>query len=165
MATQAEIAEHLDLSERKVRDVLQALEIDHREASIDHVRLAYIRDLREKAAGRGGDEHAALTKARTEQALADARMKQLTYHRELGQLVPVSELEPVLAGWAATARSEVQFAVEKLIAAIQSQHGIEIEQQHVDDTIQPALRAIGSYPASVAPDADEGGGGVGTAAA
>jgi RecB family endonuclease NucS len=52
---QAFVARHLDMSERNLRDVLRGLGIDWPVDSIDSVRVAYIRDLREKAAGRGGD--------------------------------------------------------------------------------------------------------------
>ncbi|UEX76804.1 hypothetical protein [Sediminicurvatus halobius] len=164
MATQREIAEHLDLSERRVRDLLAELGVDHREASLDEVRVSYIRHLRELAAGRGGDQQASLTEARTQQALADANLKRLTYYRELKLLVPVEEIEPRLAGWAATARSEVGFAVDKLVAGIRSQHGIEVSDQEIDDALQPAYRAIGSYPPCAAGDDGEGGTTVGAAA-
>lgn len=163
MVTQVEIGQHLDMSERAVRDMLNQLEIDHRQASLDDIRVAYIRDMRAKAAGRGGDEQASLTAARTRQATADAQQKELQYYRELQHLVPVEELEPIIANWAATARSEVTFAVEKIVASIESQHGIEVDKQSIDDSLQPALRTIGSYPAGHGPDAEQGGGGVGAA--
>ncbi|SDR38632.1 hypothetical protein SAMN04490186_5887 [Pseudomonas grimontii] len=54
MPTQLEIAEHLDMSERAARDVLKRLNLDWQAVSLADIRTAYIRDLREKAAGRGG---------------------------------------------------------------------------------------------------------------
>lgn len=54
--TQVEIAEHLDMSDRNLRDVLAALGLDHKVAALSTVRVGYIRHLREQAAGRmGGD--------------------------------------------------------------------------------------------------------------
>lgn len=53
--TQQEIAAHLDMSERNLRDVLQALDLDHKQVPMSEIRLAYIRRLREQAAGRMGD--------------------------------------------------------------------------------------------------------------
>lgn len=56
MATQAEIAAHLDLSDRSVRELLDkgVLPNARRGAlNLDQCRVAYIRHLREMAAGRG----------------------------------------------------------------------------------------------------------------
>lgn len=58
--TQAEIAEHLDMSDRNLRDVLQVLDLDHKHASLTAVRVGYIRRLREQAAGRAGNEEGGL---------------------------------------------------------------------------------------------------------
>ncbi|MCW2242793.1 hypothetical protein [Azospirillum canadense] len=58
MATQAEIAAHLDLSDRSVRD-LKKRGVFHADArgnmDLDACRVAYIRHLRERAAGRASD--------------------------------------------------------------------------------------------------------------
>nr|VFK48101.1 MAG: hypothetical protein BECKTC1821E_GA0114239_11028 [Candidatus Kentron sp. TC] len=51
--------------------------IDYRESNLSTIRIAYIRDLRETAAGRGGEEQAKLTLQRTRQAEADANLKML----------------------------------------------------------------------------------------
>ena len=147
-----------------MRDLVRELGVDVKTHSLDEIRVAYIRDLRDKAAGRGGEDAQSLTQARTKQALADARIKDLTYYRELKLLVPVDEIEPLLANWAATARSETTFAVEKLVAAIQSQHRIQIDQQLIDDTVYAAFRSIGSYPARLGEDAEAGGHRVGAGA-
>jgi hypothetical protein len=159
MTTQSDIAKHLDLSERRLRDVLGELGINSKAVSLDVIRVAYIRDLRNKAAGRGGDDQGALSKARTKQALADAAMKELQYYRELKLLVPAAEIEPALREWAAVARGEVQNAVEKLLAAIRSQHGVEMDADAVEGILHPAFRAIAAYPALQVPDGaqDEGG--------
>lgn len=53
--TQQEIAEHLDMSDRNLRDLLQSVGLDHKQAAMSEIRVAYIRRLREQAAGRMGD--------------------------------------------------------------------------------------------------------------
>ena len=53
--TQAEIAAHLDMSDRNLRDVLERLGLEHKEAPLSKIRTGYIRHLREQAAGRGAD--------------------------------------------------------------------------------------------------------------
>lgn len=155
MPTQLEIARHLDMSERNARDVLKALGIDWQSSSLDDIRIAYIRDLREKAAGRGGEDQQTLTKARAQEAEVNARLKELQYQREIGKLILGEEIEPMLATWAATARSEVGFAVEKLIAGIVSQHGIEVDQDVIDDALSAAYDAISDYPEKFTSDDGE----------
>ena len=50
--TQLEIAAHLDLSDRSVREFMSKTGMDNRTCTIDEFRVAYIRNLREQAAGR-----------------------------------------------------------------------------------------------------------------
>nr|VFJ73850.1 MAG: hypothetical protein BECKFW1821C_GA0114237_10556 [Candidatus Kentron sp. FW] len=69
-----EIGNHFD---RSIREILPKLGIDCRESNLSTIRIAYIRDLRETAAGRGGDEQVNLTLQRTRQAEADANLKML----------------------------------------------------------------------------------------
>lgn len=52
LRTQADLAAHLDMSERNLRDVLEVLGLDHKRVPQRDVRVAYIRHLRETAAGR-----------------------------------------------------------------------------------------------------------------
>lgn len=49
---QIDIAQHLDLSDRSVREFLSLRNIDHKASTLDEIRIAYIRHLREIAAGR-----------------------------------------------------------------------------------------------------------------
>ena len=68
--TQAEIAEHLDMSDRNLRDLLQMLDLDHKQASLSAIRVGYIRRLREQAAGRAGSEDGGLDLVQERAALA-----------------------------------------------------------------------------------------------
>ena len=68
--TQAEIAEHLDMSDRNLRDVLQALDLDHKQVSLSALRIAYIRRLRDQAAGRLGEGAGGLDLVQERAALA-----------------------------------------------------------------------------------------------
>lgn len=71
--TQAEIADHLDMSDRNLRDVLQELNLDHKQVSLSVLRVAYIRRLREQAAGRMGNEAGGLDLVQERAALARAQ--------------------------------------------------------------------------------------------
>lgn len=95
---QADIAVHLDLSERSVREFLDASGIDHKQVSLSDIRIAYVRRQREIASGRatieGGlelaAERAGLAKAQRERI----EMQNAVTRRELA---PVILIEEVLA--------------------------------------------------------------------
>lgn len=98
MATQKEVAEHLDLTDRSVRD-LKARGVFNADArsqmDIDACRVAYIRHLRERAAGRTSDEAEAegldlvAEKARLAKEQADHYAMRNAEKR--GELVPVAD--------------------------------------------------------------------------
>jgi len=95
--TQQTIADHLDLSQQAVSDLLQRLGINWRNSTLDEVRVAYIRHLRDKAAGRSAEggldlaaERAALAKVQRERI----EMQNAITRRELA---PVIVIEEVLA--------------------------------------------------------------------
>ncbi len=156
--TQVEIAEHLDMSERNARTVLNVLQIDWRETTLEKIRISYIRDLREKAAGRGGDNQESLTCARIRESQANAQIKELQYHEAVGDLIPAVEIEPLLDSWAVTARSETTHAMEKIIASIQSKYDIEVDQDLIDEQLGGAYKAIADYPKQFSQDVVESGG-------
>jgi len=98
---QAGIAEHLDISERSVREFLTDAGIDHKQSTLPEIRIAYIRRLREQAAGRAtfGDldlatERAGLAKAQRERI----EMQNAVTRKELA---PVALITEVLAKTAA----------------------------------------------------------------
>lgn len=146
MPTLREIAAHLDMSEANASTQMRALGVDWKETTLDECRIRYIRDIREKAAGRGGDEQFSLTQARARQAIADATLKELDYFERIGELVAVQDLEPRLAAWAVAIRAEVENAVARIIAHIESKHGIEIDQAAIDGFVCAALDAAAAHP-------------------
>ncbi|KAA0582699.1 hypothetical protein [Azospirillum sp. Sh1] len=98
MATQAEIAAHLDLTDRTVRDLKKrgVFNADRRgQLDLDACRVAYIRHLRERAAGRTSDEAEAegldlvAEKARLAKEQADHYAMRNAEKR--GELVPVAD--------------------------------------------------------------------------
>jgi phage terminase Nu1 subunit (DNA packaging protein) len=95
--TQQEIAEHLDMSQQAVSQLLADLGIDWKAVSLDEVRVAYIRRLREIAAGRAalGDLDLATERARLAREQADKIAMQNAVTR--GELTSTVVLEQVLA--------------------------------------------------------------------
>ncbi|MDZ4254846.1 MAG: terminase small subunit [Sulfuritalea sp.] len=94
---QKTIASHLDLSQQAVSQMLADLRIDWKSATLAQVRVAYIRRLREQAAGRAtiGDLDLAGERARLAKEQADRVAMQNAVTR--GELAPVALLEQVLA--------------------------------------------------------------------
>lgn len=144
--SQIDGASKLDMSERNYREVLRNLNLDHKTVAFEVIAIEYIRDLREKAAGRGGEEQAAQTQARTREAIANAKLKELAYEKEMGTLILSEDIEPLLIGWATSARSEVQFAIEKIVSGIESEHSIKVDQGLIDGNLRHAYGAIAAYP-------------------
>lgn len=118
--------------------------------------LAYSAHMREQAAGRGGDDQGNLTKQRARQASADADLKELDYLERVQELIAVKDFEPQLAAWAVAIRSEFENAVARIVALIESKHGIEIDNAAVDDIVCAALDAASAYPRVGREDAAQG---------
>ena len=146
MSTQAEIADHLGITQPQVSEH-QRKGLYPPGCSLDQARLAYIAHLREIAAGRGGpDAQARLTEQRAAQAEADTKLKELEFFKRVGALVPVEETESALCGWAATARSEVENSVDRMIHDVESRHGVTVDRDQVEDILKHAYKAIADYP-------------------
>lgn len=94
---QTELAAHLDLSERSVRELLGELGVDHRQSTLAEIRVAYIRKLREIAAGRAaeGGLDLAAERARLAREHADKVAMQNAVTRS--ELAPKRLLSDVLA--------------------------------------------------------------------
>lgn len=156
MPTQAEIAEHLDMSERNARDVLNSLADKHglerdwwKSTTLDNIRVKYIRDMRDKAAGRGGDDQFNLTKQRAREAEVNSKLKELEYGEKLGQLIVAEEAAAVLIEWATASNREYQSVLSKLVGEIQSVHKIEIDNNLVDNIAGPGFERIQAHAADI----------------
>lgn len=98
---QAQIAEHLDLSERSVRELLDDAGLDHRLCTLSEIRLTYIRRLREQAAGRAAAGDLDLAGERARLARAQAEKVEMQNAVTRGELAPVVLIEQVLTNTAA----------------------------------------------------------------
>lgn len=97
MATQAEVAAHLDLTDRTVRELKKrgVFNADSRsQMDLDACRIAYIRHLRERAAGRASDAEKAegldLTAERARLAKEQADHYAMKNAQARGELVEAS---------------------------------------------------------------------------
>lgn len=95
--TQAEIAEYLDISERRVRELASEWGVDSRDVTLSEWRVRYIRKLREEAAGRAaiGDLDLVSERARLAKEQADRISMQNAVTRK--ELAPAELIEEVLS--------------------------------------------------------------------
>ena len=94
---QAEIAAHLDLSDRSVREFITRYNIDHKASTLTELRIAYIRHLREMAAGRATDGTIDLPTERALLARAQREGQEIKNEVARGSYAPIEVLTDVLA--------------------------------------------------------------------
>jgi len=122
--SQAEIAEHLDTSDRTIRELQDKLGFSCKTQTIDEIRVAYIRHLREQAAGRAGTgdldlvaERAKLAKVQHERI----EMQNAVTRREYGPIdaleFGLTDLMVRVASQLDTIPGKVKIASDKLTAA------------------------------------------------
>jgi len=144
MPTQIEIAKHFGVSERRTRDILKELTLDWNVLSMDELRFAYLNDLREKAAGRGGSDQESLTRARTREANASAELKTLLVKEKAGQLLLVDDIEPGLIEMVTAARTELLALPVKLSSEFKALYDVDVDQGIIEEHIHDALNHLGS---------------------
>lgn len=93
---QKDIADHLDMSQPAVSQWLERLGIDWKTASIDDIRVEYIRALREQAAGRATNGDLDLATERAGLARAQREKIEMQNAVTRGELAPVVLIEEVL---------------------------------------------------------------------
>lgn len=138
--TQKEAGEHLDLSDRSIRELEVSLNLKGIDYTLSQLRIAYIRKLREEAAGRAaaGDLDLATERARLASEQADKIAMQNAERR--GELAPVAMMEQALAG-AATRASKIldtiKGEIRRRFPSLASS-----DLQAVDAIIAKALNAV-----------------------
>lgn len=95
--TQAEIAEHLDISDRRVRELAAEWGVDSRTLPLNEWRQRYLRKLREEAAGRAGTGDLDLVSERARLAKVQADRIEMQNAVTRKELAPTELIEEVLA--------------------------------------------------------------------
>lgn len=142
MPTLKVIGNHLDMSERNAGTVCQNLGLNRDTSTLDHIRITYIRDLREKAAGRGGEDQGKLTLARIREANSNADLRELMVKEKAGQLVNVNEIEPQLVAMVTAAKQELLSLPEKVASDIKAMHGIDVDVSLIQERINDSLNQL-----------------------
>jgi hypothetical protein len=145
MLRQVDIAEHLDLSERRLRDILKSLNLDHRENSLDEIRVAYIKDLRAKAAGTLSDDGFDLVKERVLTERVDRELKLTVLAEKKALLINKEQLEPELQNAFSTLRANLLSLADRLKSIIDVQYGIDLDVAIIEIEIHNALSSLSGY--------------------
>jgi len=107
---------------------------------------AYCEKLRDEASGRtASDQRLKLDEARTREASANARMKELMLFKEEQLILDKAQVREAIDGWIALAKSEYTNSIEKILAMLESQHGITIDRESIDGTTAAAMRVIADF--------------------
>lgn len=120
--------------------------------------LDYCERLREEAGGRGGVDQQSLTQARTMEARASAELKLMMIQEKAGTLVPVDEVEPLLAAMVTAARTELLALPDKLAAELKALTGAEVDAALIEERIHDALNHLATSLQDLAAGDDDAGG-------
>lgn len=137
--SQAALADYLDMSTRNLRDVLAVLKLDWKTALRDEIRIAYIRHLRDKAAGRNDEQ---LAQVRTRRELAEARLKEIELAELYKIIIRTDDVEPMLIALFKQIQSSINEAGNKALQAIENKHEIKVDDDLVLGHLRAALRNI-----------------------
>ncbi|MBI3479131.1 MAG: MarR family transcriptional regulator [Nitrosomonadales bacterium] len=145
MATQQQIAEHLDLSQQQISNIMARLGIDWKTASMDHVRIAYIRHLRVVAAGHESSGGDSLVAERILSERVDRELKELTLAEKKGTLINVAQLEPELMNMVSAFRTELLSRDDKLASDLATLYGIQVDVAILNEFTNAALLQLSRY--------------------
>lgn len=142
MATQNEIADHLDMSVTRLKELLPRLPVANT-SDLDAVRVAYINQLRNTASGRGGeDQQLRLAIARARESELKGDRLEMDMARDAGQLVPADELEQAWIALIASARAELLAMTAKLRAELMRLFDIDVSADLIESYVHTALEHL-----------------------
>lgn len=121
---------------------------------------SYIEQLRDQAAGRGGDKQANLTQARIEESEMKTATMRIQYHEKLGTLVVLAEAQALLVNWAAYANREFRQANNRLVLDIKSMLGVDVPDELRDKHVGAAIERVKAYGLKLASGDGNGSGDV-----
>lgn len=144
--TQKEIAEHLGMTQQAVSKTLGKMGIEWQAMSLDEVRLAYIKRLREVAAGYASiDGQYDLNRERvlTEQVDRELKLYQLAEKKQMLVNVDVfmTELEPIFQAM----RQEMLSRDDKLKLELDTLYGINADVTILNEYTNNTLNHLSRY--------------------
>ena len=128
MPTQTEIAKHLDLSVTAVSTFCKKHDLKYANMSMDKIRIFYIRQLREKAAGRSSEKHN-LTDERAKLAHINARKAEIELAKQEGTLVLVEDVNTAWAKVLASVRAKLLSIPSKIAKTCYGLERVQIQEE------------------------------------
>lgn len=157
MPTQQQIAEHLDISQQQISELMKKLGVDWQAATLDEIRVAYIRNLRSVASGHRSSDGLDLTRERVLTERVDRELKELMVAEKRGTLVNVEQLEPELMNMVGAFRAELLARDDKLKADLDALYDIDLDLKLLNEHTHAALAQLARYePGSAGTDAPFG---------
>ena len=136
MTTQNEIALHLGISQQAVSKTMQKMGIDWQQLSLDEIRLAYLKRLRDAAAGHADMEGKFnIHKARVRTELLESELLLLKLQKEKERLIDVDQLMPELRAVFGGMKNELLTASAKLKTEIDLLYGINVDIEVLEDYV------------------------------
>ncbi|WP_257827329.1 MarR family transcriptional regulator [Burkholderia glumae] len=145
MPTQQQIADHLDLDQSAVSRFVDKVRLDYRAVSIDEIRIAYIRHLREVAAGRSSETGIDLVAERAMTERVDREIKLLTLAEKKGQLVNATQLEQAYGLMVGAFQTELLSLSDKLVQELHTLYGVEVDVEWLNEHIYGCLEQLSEY--------------------
>ena len=145
MPTQQQIAEHLDINQSEVSRHMERLGIDWTVATMDAIRVAYLRNLRGQASGHRTDDGQDLVKERVLTERVDRELKQLQLAEKRGLLINVAQLEPELMQMLGAFRAELVARDDKLKDELDALYAIDVDLSILNEHTHAALQQLGRY--------------------
>ena len=145
MPTQVEIAAHLDLDQSAVSRWLNDAGIDWRAASMDDIRVAYLRQLRAQAAGHKSASGDDLVAERVKTERVSRELMLLNLAEKQGTLIHVEQLRPMYAQMIGAFKTELLALPDKLKAELDALHGINVDAELLNAHVRAALEQLSRY--------------------
>ena len=142
MATQADIAAHLDLSERRVRDLLKELGLPARNPDLDATRVAYIRHLRAVASRHKSVGGLDLTQERARLAAAQREKTEIEVARLRGELIPADEVKQAAFALARRVRDRLMLVPHRLAVTLAANPNPAAMEQKMEESLREALEEL-----------------------
>ncbi|MBR8316671.1 MarR family transcriptional regulator [Burkholderia dolosa] len=145
MPTQQQIAEHLDLDQSAVSRFVDKARLDYKTASMDEIRVTYIRHLREVAAGRASETGIDLVAERAMTERVDREIKLLTLAEKKGQLVNAAQLEQAYGLMVGAFQTELLSLADKLVQELHALYGVHVDVEWLNEHIYGCLEQLSEY--------------------
>ncbi|WP_052417252.1 hypothetical protein [Cellvibrio mixtus] len=102
--------------------------------------IAYLERLRSEAAGREQDQR--LSDVRIRETEMSANLKELEYAKQLGKIILVDDLAPLMNSFCSAVQFNVMAAQERIIEAIESKYSITIDDDDVSKPLRAAIESV-----------------------